>query len=84
MYVCPIPKFVGRGTVDIVSPIFKIVGEGPWICAHARVRDNPVLYFFLCMAPLGLRKFCVPHFFFLFSYFFFLKNFSLQSLFNCL
>ena len=20
MYVCPIPKFVGRGTVDIVSP----------------------------------------------------------------
>ena len=29
MYVCPIPKFVGGGgTVDIVSPIFKIVGEG--------------------------------------------------------
>ena len=86
MYVCPIPKFVGGGggggTVDIVSPIFKIVGEGhvplpppPWICAHARVRDNPVLYFFLCMAPLGLRKFCLPHFFFYSLTFFFSKTF---------
>ena len=28
MYLCPIPKFVGGGTFDIVSPIFKIVGGG--------------------------------------------------------
>ena len=26
MYVCPIPKFVGGGTFDIVSPIFQMVG----------------------------------------------------------
>ena len=84
MYVCPIPKFVGRGTVDIVSPIFKIVGEGhvtlsppppPPGFAPMHVYVITQYYIFFFMAPLGLRKFCLPHFFFILILFFFSKTF---------
>ena len=82
MYVCPIPKFVGRGTVDIVSPIFKIVGEGHVTLSpppppppgfapmHVYVITQYYIYFFFVW-PLWVFVNSVCHTFFLFSYFFF-------------
>ena len=93
MYVCPIPKFVGRGTVDIVSPIFKIVGEGhvplsppppPPGFAPMHVYVITQYYIFFFVWPLWVFVNSVCHTFFFILILFFLKNFSLQSLFNCL